>query len=230
LRDSDPTVRAAAAVVLSDYPAAITPVAVERLCRDADARVRRSAAHMIGFAQKAEHLPCIARLLRDRDDKTQAAAALSLLSFPIANSKRLLALNLGHEFRPLFVNALAKHDPAPHLASLASIVRKNPRPKHWWGGKVTWGVSWELLFFHVQNQPVRELRRGKLDFVLDALESPGAGYYSSSEPRDLYALYLQKGLHDRARRFRKIVASRVSYDIGHYFDMVDKRPDSYRRR
>lgn len=72
--------------------------------------------------------------------------------------------------------------------------------------------------------------------MLDALEiplargEPGGGFFSSSEPRDLYALYLQRGLTGRARAFRRACKNALSYDIDYYFDMVDKNPQTYQRR
>ena len=68
---------------------------------------------------------------------------------------------------------------------------------------------------------------GKLNNVLDALESPE--YFSSSEPRDLYAMYVQHHMNKRAKEFRASCRKRTTYDIDSYFKMVDQSPDAYRR-
>ena len=72
--------------------------------------------------------------------------------------------------------------------------------------------------------------------MLAALEYPSTGdekgpaYSSSSEPRDLYALYLQRGLTDRARAFRAACRKALTYDIDYYFKMVDENPAQYQRQ
>jgi hypothetical protein len=52
-------------------------------------------------------------------------------------------------------------------------------------------------------------------------------WFSSSEPRDLYALYLRRGLPARAKRFRDAVKKASSFDMDYYFDMADKNPATY---
>ena len=83
------------------------------------------------------------------------------------------------------------------------------------------------IYKHLQKQPVAQLRSGRFDEALDAMESPN--YYSSSEPRDLYAFYLQRDMKDRAKKFRAACKKRITYDIDYYFNMVDKSPDTYQR-
>ncbi len=71
------------------------------------------------------------------------------------------------------------------------------------------------------------MKQGRLDDVLDALESPA--YFSSSEPRDLYALYLQQGMIERAKSFREKCGKRLTYDVHYFFKMVDENPHGYQR-
>jgi hypothetical protein len=59
------------------------------------------------------------------------------------------------------------------------------------------------------------------------MESPR--YYSSSEPRDLYALYRQRNMTKRAKSFREKCRKRLTYDIDYYFKMVDENPNRYQR-
>ena len=50
-----------------------------------------------------------------------------------------------------------------------------------------------------------------------------------SEPRDLYALYLQRGLNDRAKAFREQCRKKLTFDIDYDLKMVDESPDQYQR-
>jgi hypothetical protein len=140
------------------------------------------------------------------------------------------------QFHALFINALAREDAGAYSDELAEIIKKKKEPQQFWGGRIPWGVSWERLFIYVQGQPAADVRSGKLDKALDALEYPASGdpagpsYYSSSEPRDLYALYVQRGMTDRAAKFRAQAKKTITYDIDYYFNMVDQNPQNYQRR
>jgi hypothetical protein len=96
-------------------------------------------------------------------------------------------------------------------------------------------VSWDILFRYAQQQTPKKLASGELDKVLEALEYPSSGdkegpeFYSSSQPRDLYALYKQRELTERARRFREACRKQLKYDIDYYFNMVDQNPSQYQR-
>jgi hypothetical protein len=134
------------------------------------------------------------------------------------------------------VNALATENAGAYLPDPIQIVRRElePEPRVWWGGHVAWGVSWNLLYQHARNQRAEAWASGKLDDVLDALESPATGppapaYYSSSEPRDLYALYLVHGQKERAKKFRALCKKGVPYDMEMFFDQADKSPAQYQR-
>ncbi|MBI5832852.1 MAG: HEAT repeat domain-containing protein [Armatimonadetes bacterium] len=232
--DADPTVRAAAAVLLADYPDQV-PL-LRTLTSDKQAAVRAGAAQAVGFGQMTALLPELARLLDDPETSVSSAAAASLLSFPLTASRTILTARAGQaQWGCLFVNALAKEEPGRYLTQLAQIVRTGPQPEGWWGGRIPWGESWDILFAYTKRQDEDVLRLGGLDEVLDALESParpaGAApsYYSSSEPRDLYALYVQRGLTARAKAFRERCVKAMSYDIDQYFRQVDANPGLYRR-
>ena len=55
------------------------------------------------------------------------------------------------------------------------------------------------------------------------------GNYSSSEPRDIYAFYVQRGMTERAKKFRQAAKTAVSYDLEYYFKQVDESPSLYKR-
>ena len=138
-------------------------------------------------------------------------------------------------YGPLFVNALAQSHGLRYADELCDIVQNDRQPKNWWGGFMVWGDSWNVLFNSAQAATKEELTGKRFEKILAALEAPASGdpksptYYSSSEPRDLYALYLQKGLTDRARAFRTQCQKTIRYDIDYYFKMVDEKPDRYTR-
>ncbi len=227
LKDPEPLVRRAAAILLTDFPDLATDETIDRLMKDAEPPVRIGVARAIGFGQWADRVPQLAVLLNDSNPDVAEVAAMSLLSLPLESTRATMEANLEHsEYRPLFVNALARDNPQKYLEALSDIIRHDRRPEHWWGGSIPWGVSWNLLFDYAQQRPA-ELKQGKLNDILDAMESPD--YFSSSEPRDLYALYVQQGMTARAKTFRAACRKRLTYDIDYFFDQVDKSPETYQR-
>jgi hypothetical protein len=234
--DNEPAVRQAAIVVMTDYAVQFEPELLKKLLADPEPLVRQGVAQAIGFGQFKEQASVLSALLADKDTRVARDAALSLLSLPLETSKPLLEANIDHaEYQPLFVNALAAADPAPYLPRLIEVVKQKKEPENWWGGRIPWGVSWDLLFRHAQGQTTAKLNSGELDKVLEALEYPAAGdakgpsFYSSSEPRDLYALYKQRGMAARAKKFRATCVKNITYDIDYYFKQVDERPQTFRR-
>ena len=156
---------------------------------------------------------------------------MSLLSF--SPKQKAIAdafqANLGNEeFKPLFLIALARENPAGHLDALAKAVEQRSEPQNWWGGQIPAVTAWEILFKYIQKQPPESLMSGKLDRYLDAIER--VGNYSSSEPRDIYAFYLQRGMTERGRKFREAARKAASYDLDFYFKQVNENPSLYQRR
>lgn len=226
--DPIPEVRAAAIVLMADYPSKIPVSIIKTMSRDDHSAVRVGVAQTIGFAQLENHLPLLQSALGDEDPMVASAAALSLLSFPLDHSREILEENLNHpEFQSVFVNALASENPAPYLRQLARITRNDLRPKKWWGGRYHGPrrISWDILYKHLQKQAEPELKSGGFDEAFDALEN--MKFFSSSEPRDLYAFYLQRGMNDRAKRFREACKTR---NMETSFDRVDQNPGAYQRR
>jgi hypothetical protein len=221
-RDPAPVVRRAAVLVsaeLSDRKL------VSEGAVDLAPEVRAASALAIGFAQDPKLIPLLARLLDDPAPKVREAAAMSLLSFAPDQARSTLQAKLSSDYRALFINALARQDPRPYLPLLAEVIEKQLQPQQWWGGMIPAGDSWTLLFEHVKSRPAAELTSGQLDASLDALER--MRWFSSSEPRDLYALYLRRGLTARAKKFRDATRKAVSYNIDTYFDMADRSPETY---
>jgi HEAT repeat protein len=220
--DSDAGVRAAA-ILISAERTDRSPIRAG--ATDASAEIRAAAALAIGYAQDPQLLSLLGPLVGDKNPNVSAAAALALLSFSFDLAKPLLVANLQGNWKPLFVNALASKDAAPYLAHLVEIIEKQLVPATWWGGSTPAGVSWELLFSYVKSRPAADLAAGKLDRYLVALEK--MRWFSSSEPRKLYALYVLRGLAPRAKTFRATMKKSVTYDIDYYFDMADRTPANY---
>jgi HEAT repeat protein len=192
---------------------------------DGSPDIRCTAALAVGFAQDPRLLPLLDNLLRDPAAKVRGDAAVSLVSFPLDQAAPVMKANLASDFRPLFINALARGDPQPYLAMLAEVIEQQLQPANWWGGLIPAGDSWQILFDFVKARPAAELTSGNLDRPLHALER--MQWFSSSQPRDLYALYLRRGLRARAKQFRDTTRKNLPYDIDYFFDMADRNPATY---
>lgn len=202
---------------------------------DGSPDIRHTAALAVGFAQDRRLLPVLDRLLHDPVAEVRSAAALSLLSYPVDQVAPVLKANVTSDFRPLFVNALASRDPQPYLAMLGEIIeqvhgKESPfqmEPMNWhYGGTIPAADSWRILFDYVKSRPAAELTAGKLDSSLNTLER--MHWFSSGEPTELYALYLNRGLVSRAKEFRNTVRERAPYfNLDMFFDRIDKNPAEY---
>lgn len=230
LQDPSPDVRAAAALLLADFPGPETLNRLTDMEGDPAPQVRTATAHAVGFGQYADLADILARLLTDKERPVREGAAMSLLSFSPKKEAmaRVFRANLANEeFHPLFLIALARQDPEHYVDALAEVVEKKPEPKNFWGGQIPAFTAWEILFKYLQARPAEEVRSGKLDRYLDAMEQ--VGNYSSSEPRDIYAFYVQRGMTERARKFREAATGAATYDLDRYFRQVDENPSLYLR-
>lgn len=222
LRDPNIEVRQAAVLASAerDDRAAITAAA-----SDGSHDIRHAAALAIGFTQDPSLVRLLDALLQDREAKVRTAAALSLLSFAPGDAEHVMKANLALDFRPLFINALARSQPQLYLPLLAEVIEQQLQPKNWWGGTIPAADSWTILYGFVKSRPATELASGEFDHSLDALEA--MQWFSSSEPRALYALYLSRGMLARAQQFREATRRSLPYDIDYFFDMADKDPAMY---
>jgi HEAT repeat protein len=231
LADLDPAIRASATLLLADFPGPETCQRLATLAGDAAPEVRACVARAAGFSQRVEAADTLVKLLADSERKVREAAAMSLLSFSPKDKAvaGIFRANLGNEeFQPLFLIALARENPAEYLDALVRVVEQKAEPRNFWGGQLPAFSAWEILFRYLQAQPVETVRSGKLDQYLDALEK--VGNYSSSEPRDIYAFCVQRGLNERAKRYRAAAKKAASYDLDYYFKQVDENPSLYQRR
>lgn len=230
LADPAAPVRASAALLLAGFPGPQAARRLAALAGDAAPEVRACVARASGFGQRLELADTLAELLRDKEPNVRDAAAMSLLSFSPRNKAiaGIFGANLDNEeFQPLFLIALARENPAEHLAALAAAVERKSEPRRFWGGQIPAFSAWGILFRYLQAQPRETLVSGKLDRYLDAMEK--VGNYSSSEPRDIYAFYLQRDMAARAARFREAARRAAGYDLNYYFKQVDESPSAFRR-
>ncbi len=228
LADPAPAVRASAALLLADFPSPQMRELLTTLGSDPAPQVRACVARAVGFAQQVELADVLATLLVDTEHKVREAAAMSLLSFSPKDEAiaSVFTSNLDNEeFEPLFLIALARENPAAYLDALATAVEQKTEPKNFWGGQIPAFTAWQILFRYLQAQPAEQVRSGRLDRYLDAMEQ--VGNYSSSQPRDIYAFYLQRGMTQRANRYRQHAKETLTYDIDYYFKKVDENPSLY---
>ncbi|MBN1360784.1 MAG: HEAT repeat domain-containing protein [Sedimentisphaerales bacterium] len=228
LADPAPAVRAAGTLLLADFPSPQMRQRLTTLAGDPAPQVRACMARAAGFAQPVELADVLATLLVDTDRKVREAAAMSLLSFSPKDEAiaKVFTANLDNdEFKPLFLIALARENPAGYLDALATAVEQKTEPKNFWGGQIPALTAWQILFRYLHTQPIGRIRSGELDRYLDALEQ--VGNYSSSQPRDVYAFYVLCGMMERANRYRQKAKETLSYDIDYYFKKVDKNPSLY---
>ena len=228
--DAEPSVRAAAALLLADFPGEDTRVRLTQMGTDSVPEVRRSVAYAIGFMQSSQLANTLGVLLKDSDARVRRAASQSLLSFSpkLESIAKVFRRHLGNdEFSPLFLNALAVEYPGAYVESLAQAIEQKAEPRNWAGGQIPAFTSFNILFKYLQSQPAEAMRAGKFDRFLDAIED---GYVTgSSEPRDIYAFYLQRGMTERAKIYRESAKKAASFDIDYFFKMVDQNPENYTR-
>ena len=223
LSDRNAAMRSSATVLLADFPTLASHERIAILAGDTSAAVRTATAREIGFAQQVTASDIAASLITDPDAGVRKMAAMSLLTFPPDNNEvaKVFSANLDNrEFEPLFLIALSSNDAGPYLDALAKAIEEKPTPTNGWGGNTDL-AAWEILFKYLQNQPFDEIRSGKFNRYLDAMEKVGS--YSSTYPRDIYAFYVQRGMTDRAKAFRSKADKAVTYDLDQYFEQVDQQ-------
>jgi len=223
LVDTETEVLASATVLLADFPGTDTVRQLTVLAKNPASVVRACVARAIGFSQQRDLVEVLGTLLADKDRKVRRMASVSLLSFSPKDQAvaGVLRANLEKaEFQPLFLNALARENPKPYLDALARVVKEKTEPKNWGGGEIPAFTAWKILFKYIQTLPTKVLNSGKVDQHLDAMEK--VGNYSSSNPRDIYAFYILRGMADRAKTFREKANKAATYDLDYYFKQVDQ--------
>ena len=232
MTDSSALVRAAAVVVLADYPDLSVRQQLARVGADPDAGVRIAAAQCIGFGQIKSGVDMLSSLLTDSDLEVRKAAAMSLLSFSPSDPAvaSILKANLGdHEFAPVFTISLARLDPEPYLDELARSVATwsitQAPPAWWWGGRVPCGDAQEILLKYLKAQSPEKLKSGELDRCLDAIEK--ASLNNLGSPLDVYSLEIRHGLTARAQVLRQAALKKFPYQQPIQYDQAAAHPEIY---
>ena len=228
LGDPSPAVRAAAVLLLADYPALATHERLASLAASPDIETRISAAFAIGFAQNNDATDILGNHLYDPEARVRQAVAMSLLSFAPKDARlaKIFHDNLtNNEFAPLFRVAICQADPAANLDLLILETTEKSDPTNWPGGQIPAYTTSHLLFRFLVTQPADDLKSGRYDRALDALEIWKPNY--SVDPQFVYALEIKKGLTDRAKKFRAAVNKASTYDVETYFQRADENPDNY---
>ena len=228
LADPGARVRSAAVLLLADYPALASPDRFVSLAGDADLEIRISTAFAIGFGQLVDDAGVLTRLMADPEAKVRQAASMSLLSFSPQDERiaKIFRDNLTNkEFGPLFLVALAQENPGENLDLLTQEVEKKTDPANWPGGQIPAYTASHLLYNYLETQPVADLKAGKFDRALNALEIWQPNY--SVDPQFVYALELRCGLTERARKFRVAVDKTSPYDLETFFKRADENPAMY---
>jgi hypothetical protein len=221
--DDEPAVRAAAVMLWSDFPSREATVRIHVLASDKSPIVRAAAAYAIGCLQLTDFLPQLDQLLDDEDAAVARAAAISLISFDPKRATAVLKGRLSDEryFVP-FANALAEGDPAAYRDELVRVISSQPNPAENLTSQMPEYTAWEIMMGYISGCNVADIRSGKLDKYVDALESPpniGSGPYQT-----LYRFYNEHQLRDRMESFRqKAIKKNLGYDIDVYFKQIDGR-------
>jgi hypothetical protein len=231
LVDPAPAVRAAAMVVLADYPDLSILPQLSRMGIDPDAGVRVAVAQCIGFGQITAGIELLSHLLTDTSLDVRKAAAQSLLSFSARDPAvaDIMQANDHAEFGLVFVLALARIDPAPYRDSLLLDMQSwspaTPPPAWYWGGSIPAYDARQILFNYLRGQPADKLKSGEFDRYLDAIDKAALGNMGS--PLEVYAFYIRHGLTVRAQSIRQAALKAFPYQQAISYDQAEQHPEIY---
>lgn len=176
LSDPQPDVRAAATLLIADYPG--FAVQLSTITKDSSPHVRKAVAQAVGCGRFVGRLPLLSRLLHDADAAVREAAKTSILSFPLTTVQGVLLTHLRHpDYGITFTNLLAHDHPEryrTHLLEIVASTEATPsRARPVMGNSTTgWrglglpqqGIatdyqeSWDLLSGWLDARPVEEVK------------------------------------------------------------------------
>jgi hypothetical protein len=198
--DPEPLVRAAAAILLNDFPGETASKLLAKLAADGDSGVRAKVALAAGFSRRADLLPLVITMISDAAPDVRRSAGRSLVVFPLSDIKATLEANRDDpDLGPEFVNILAADNPEAYLDRLMAIIASRRDAV-----RVTTYVphmkSWEILFHYVKRQDEATLKSPGMARYLDALEGTDFPYSMQQAP-DLCNFYTKHGMTNRAKDF-----------------------------
>lgn len=212
-------IRAAAIILSSDYstsPSSTKVMAKQRLAlmKDASDKVRKAAALSAGLSQDTEAIPQLDKLLSDKAASVRAAAALSLVSFPVEKVKPILLSHLNnHDFGVGFLCRVAMIDPASVKNELLAQCQK---PRTTMSGVPTTdaqmafqnglatdpnALAVRALLKYLDDTTGAQLSKPEFSKYLDCLEQNSVA--DSSLTGATYELLITHHLAQRAAAFKK---------------------------
>ncbi len=219
LASSQAEIRAAAIILSSDYsasPSSTKVMAKQRLAlmKDASDTVRKAAALSAGLSQDTEAIPQLDKLLSDKAASVRAAAALSLVSFPVDKVKPILLSHLNNpDFGVGFLCRVAMIDPASVKNELLAQCQK---PRTTMSGVPTTdaqmafqnglatdpnALAVRALLKYLDDTAGEQLSKPEFSKYLDCLEQNAVG--DSSLTGATYELLITHHLAQRAAAFKK---------------------------
>ncbi|MEO7300660.1 MAG: hypothetical protein ABI042_19015 [Verrucomicrobiota bacterium] len=242
LNHPEENVRAQTVSLLPRFPGEFSEGEIRKHATDESSQVRVAVAEAIGNGKFKSLLPTLEKLLSEPREVHKSARE-ALLKFDVEQVKEILKKNLGDaEFRPDYLCKLAEKNPDPWLTNLVEVleVRREkikqqaetsgvePKAAYFQGLMSLSGTHfkcWTIIYDHLSALPNEAFSDGKLDRCLVALEK--AGNTGSSEPTKLYQLYLQKGLSERALKFRSESEKDFpNHNLKEFFDRIERSPNN----
>ncbi len=207
-------IRAAAIILSSDYSTKVMAKQRLALMKDTSDKVRKAAALSAGLSQDTEAIPQLDKLLSDKAASVRAAAALSLVSFPVDKVKPILLSHLNnHDFGIGFLCRVAMIDPASVKNELLSECQK---PRTSMSGVPTTdaqmafqnglatdphALAVRALLKYLDDTAGAQLSKPEFSNYLDCLEQNSAA--DSSLTGATYELLITHRLDKRAASFKK---------------------------
>ncbi|MBP6745934.1 HEAT repeat domain-containing protein, partial [bacterium] len=224
LASPQPEIRAAAIILSSDYsasPYGTSPYSTKvsgkqriALMKDASDKVRKAAALSAGLSQDTEAIPQLDKLLGDKSASVRAAAALSLISFPVDKVKPILLSHLNnHDFGVGFLCRVAMIDPASVKNELLAECQK---PRTSMSGVPTTdaqmafqnglatdphALAVRALLKYLDDTAGSQLSKPEFSKYLDCLEQNSVA--DSSLTGATYEMLITHSLKQRAASFKK---------------------------
>ncbi|MFN8553069.1 MAG: HEAT repeat domain-containing protein [Candidatus Obscuribacterales bacterium] len=234
LRSPIARVRAAAALLLVDYPSQDW---LNKILHDREPLVRASGAYCVGVTHSEQWISQLSKMLNDDSAEVQVAAALSLIAFPVDKVKSILVANLKNaNFGSGFLARVGYADPAAVKDQLLNECRK-PDPMHSPGGLTQQFIAFQnglatsphalclnALIKYLDGLSGLELSKSEYAKYLDEIEKIGA--VDPSQTGKVYEVLVTHRLVSRASAFKqRALASQPSLPLI-AFEQVDREMQS----
>lgn len=212
-------VRAAALILLADFPDAQARAQWQLAATSADATVRSAVAEAVAKARDGAMAGTLNYLIDDDVPAVREAAVRGLLVLPKASARLFWNKRRTHkEYWPVFINALAagtvgiyRADLARSIGTIPGILPQPSLDNVTLGGQNVIYTSWHLLFEDLRKMPseTQLANYPPIQSAWLALEmNPHPDW---SEPEQLYEWYRRLGLEERAQNYRQRAEADYKY-------------------